>query len=89
MRLTEEGMKRRDALQALAQRHGIESLRQLCVLSGVAQSNLYSNFNGMYDISLKRMFKLANALHVDILEVVKAFYPEMYAENEANKIPVE
>ena len=42
-----------------------------------------------YDISIKRMFKLANAMNADIVDVIKAFHPDLYLENQANKFPVD
>lgn len=89
MKLTDEGIKRRDELLELAQKHGIVSLRQLCIKAGVESSNLYANFNGNYDISIKRMFKLANAMNEDIVEIIKAFHPTLYKENQECKLPVD
>ena len=89
MRLTGEGRKRKEAIMELASKRGISSLRQLCLKSGMESSNLYSNFNGSYDVSLKRIFKLANAMNEDVVNVIKALCPDAYAENQANILPVD
>lgn len=89
MKTTDSGALKKEALTILAQKHGVDNLHQLCEKAGVSQQNIYSNFNGKYDISIKRMFKLANAMNADIVEVIQALHPDLYAENQENKIPVE
>ena len=72
----------RDRLSQLANEHGVENLRQLSIKAGIHHSNLCSNLNGQYGMSIRRMFKIADALECDIVEVIKVLYPEEYAENQ-------
>lgn len=83
--MTEEFRQRKEGLEKLAMEHGIENLRQLSLKAGLKESNLYSNLNGTFGMSIKRMFRLANVIGVDIKEVIEVLYPEEYAENQ--KVP--
>jgi len=83
----------RNKIKVLINKYGIKSTRQLCLLSGITQSNLYSNLNGTYEISIKRMFALANTLGCPVDEVIEVFYPDLIQMNRElvseNKVPVE
>ena len=80
--MTDEAKVMRDRLETLAQKHGVENLRQLSIKAGIYQSNLCSNISGQYGMSIRRMFNIANALECDIVEVIKVLYPEEYTENQ-------
>lgn len=91
--MTDEANKIRDELLKLAQSHGVNSLRQLALRTGITNQNLYSNITGTYDCSIKRMFKMANVLGCDVMEIIKVFHPDLYEENQGivleKKLPVE
>ena len=76
------GQKNKDKLVELISSAGYTSVRQFCDDVGVDQSNLYTNLDGKWKMSLKRMFKIANHLGVPILEIIDIFYPEELAENQ-------
>lgn len=84
---------KRSKIKALVDKYGIKSTRQLCLLSGITQSNLYSNLNGTYEISTKRIFALANTLGCPVDEVIEVFYPDLIQKNrklvKENRVPVE
>ena len=61
---------------------GYKNVRQFCKDVGIDQSNLYSNLNGKWGMSIKRMFKIANSLKVPIADVIELFYPDDYYENK-------
>lgn len=88
--MTDESKALKERLMELAEKYGIKSIRQLSLSAGITNQNLYSNINGTYDISIKRLFKLASVMKCDISEVINVFYPELYAENQKEKnVPVE
>lgn len=83
---TEEAQRGKEKLDALIQGAGYSSFRQFCKDVGVDQSNLYCNFDGTYSISIKRAFKIANALRVPISQILEIFYPEECKENRLHCI---
>jgi len=93
--LTEDAKSKRNKLNKLVESYGHKSMRDVCVKAGISQANIYSNLIGRYDISIKRMFKLANVIGCDITEVIEIFHPELYAENQRivseslKEVPVE
>ncbi len=78
---SEEAQRGKEKLDILIKNAGYASFRQFCVDANIDQSNLYGNFDGTYNISVKRMFKLANLLNVPINQILEIFYPEEYQEN--------
>lgn len=79
---SEVGKRQKEALQKLILDAGYSNMRQFCKDLGVDQSNLYSNIDGTWGMSMKRMFKVANLLGVPILQIVEIFYPNELAENQ-------
>ena len=79
---SEVGKRQKEALQKLILDAGYCNMRQFCKDLGVDQSNLYSNIDGTWGMSMKRMFKVANLLGVPILQIVEIFYPNELAENQ-------
>lgn len=79
--MTDEARELREKLVKFSEKHGIKSVRQLCILSGIHESNLYTNINGTYGMSVSRLFKIANTAKCDILEVLELFYPELVQQN--------
>lgn len=72
----------KEKLEILIKEAGYTSFRQFCVDVGIDQSNLYTNLDGKWGMSVKRMFKIANLLGVSIMQILEIFYPEEMAENE-------
>ena len=79
---SEYGQKNKERLFELIQAAGYENYRQFCLDAGLNQSNLYSNLDGTWKMSIKRMFKVANLLGVSIMEILAIFYPEELEENQ-------
>lgn len=79
---SEQGKKNKEKLFKLAESAGYENIRQLSKDAGIDCSNLYSNLDGTWKMSIKRMFKIANILGVSINQIIEIFYPEEYAENQ-------
>lgn len=79
---SEQGKKNKEKLLKLAEAAGYENIRQLSKDAGIDCSNLYSNLDGTWKMSIKRMFKVANILGVSINQIIEIFYPEEYAENQ-------
>lgn len=61
---------------------GFKSLREFSKACGIEAGNICNNLNGRYDISIERMFVLANTLRVPIDMILEVFYPRELAENE-------
>lgn len=72
---------KRDRLEKLAIGAGFNSINHLATSCGISTSNIYTNFRGQWEMSIKRMFKLANACKVPIEVVIDIFYPELMQEN--------
>ena len=79
---TDLGKRNKEKLLSLVNAAGYDNFRQFCMDVNVDQSNLYSNLEGKWGMSVKRMFKIANLLHVDILQILEIFYTEAYEENK-------
>lgn len=78
---SEAGQWRKLKLETMIKDAGFDSIYQFSKEYGIDMSNLYSNLDGTWKMSLKRMFKIANALGVPIGQIIELFYPEEYAEN--------
>ena len=78
---SEQGQKNKEKLFKLIKAAGYENYRQFSKDVGIDCSNLYSNLDGTWKMSLRRMFKVANLLGVSITQIIEIFYPEEYAEN--------
>lgn len=74
---------RKSKLDILIANAGYESFRAFAKDVDVSAANLYSNLDTTYDISIKRMFKIAQVLNVPILQIIEIFYPEELAENQS------
>ena len=79
---TEEAQLGKSKLEELIKNAGYESIRQFCIDADIDQSNLYTNIDGKWGMSVKRMFKIANLLGVHINQILEIFYPKEYAENQ-------
>lgn len=87
--MTNEAIQKREELQRLMEVYGYKSIRKLCKEVGITAPNLYSNLTGRYKISMERMFKIANVLGCDVMEIIQIFYSDLYSENQkARKAPV-
>lgn len=73
---------RKEKLDKLVSDAGYESFREFSQDVGITAANLYSNLHGTWNMSMKRMFKVANTLNVPILQVIEIFYPEELKENQ-------
>lgn len=76
------GQRNKEELEKLVKNAGYDNIRQFCKDLGVDQSNLYSNLDGTWGMSMKRMFKVANLLGAPILQIIGIFYPNELAENQ-------
>lgn len=76
------GQRQKAELEKLVKDSGYENIRQFCKELGIDQSNLYSNLDGTWGMSMKRMFKIANLLGAPILQIIGIFYPNELAENQ-------
>lgn len=75
-------MTKKDKFELLVKSHGFVNVNQFSKEVGIATSNIYSNLdNGRWNMSITRMFKMANVLHCHIDEVISIFYPEEYLKN--------
>lgn len=79
---TDRGQKAKEQLLKLVQDKGYANLRQFCIALGLKLPNLYSNLDGTWDMSIKRMFRIANMLEVPIDTIIGIFYPDEFAENK-------
>lgn len=79
--MDESAKTKRDRLEKLAIGAGFNSINNLATSCGLSTSNIYTNFRGKWEMSVKRMFKLANACKVPIEVVIDIFYPELMEEN--------
>lgn len=79
----EESRKRKEIFEQMVKDAGFDNIRKFCKELGVDQSNIYSNLDGSFNISIKRMFKVANLLGVPIVQVIGLFYPDELAENQS------
>ena len=87
--MTNEAIQKREELQSLMEVYGYKSIRKLCREVGITAPNLYSNLTGKYKISMERMFKIANVLGCDVVEIIQIFYSDLYSENQqTKKVPV-
>lgn len=87
--MTNEAIQKREELQRLMEVYGYKSIRKLCREVGITAPNLYSNLTGKYKISMERMFKIANVLGCDVVDVIQVFYSDLYLENQqVKKVPV-
>lgn len=75
------GRERKEKFEAMVKSAGFDSIHQFSREYNIDMANLYSNLGGTWKMSLKRMFKIANALGVPIGQIIELFYPEEYAEN--------
>ena len=78
----EQSQKNKEKLLFLIKEAGYDNYRQFCKDIGLDQSNLYCNLDGTWNISVKRMFQIANHLGVHINQILEIFYPEEFAENQ-------
>ena len=87
--MTNEAIQKREELQSLMEVYGYKSIRKLCREVGITAPNRYSNLTGKYKISMERMFKIANVLGCDVVEIIQIFYSDLYSENQqTKKVPV-
>lgn len=80
---SEVGKKNKEIFEQLVKDAGYKNIRQFCKDVGVDPSNLYTNLDGSWKMSMKRMFKVANTLNVPILQIIAIFYPDELAENQS------
>ncbi len=73
--------QRKDKLNNLVANAGYKSFRSFAKDVGITSANLYSNIDGTYNMSMKRMFRVAEVLNVPILQIIDIFYPEELAKN--------
>lgn len=76
------GQKNKEKLIALITSAGYENIKQFCKDANLDQSNLYTNLDGTWKMSLKKMFKIANFLGVPIVQIIDIFYSEELEENQ-------
>lgn len=79
---SEQGQKNKEKLFELIKAAGYENYRQFSKDVGIDCSNLYSNLDGTWGMSIKRMFRIANLLGVPISQILEIFYSEEFAENQ-------
>ena len=75
--------ERKQKLDTLIAEAGYKSFRAFSKDVDITAANLYSNLDTTYDISIKRMFKIAQVLNVPILQIIDVFYPDELAENQS------
>lgn len=66
----------------MANKAGFKSIHQLCEAVGISEANLYTNLKGRFNMSVKRMFKIANILNCPVIKIIEIFYPNEIAENK-------
>lgn len=71
----------KEEFMAVVKSHGFKSMRQFCKEAEIDIGNLYKDFNGD-NMSIRRMFKVANVLGEPYTYVVRLFYPEECQEND-------
>lgn len=77
-------MTTKELFTKLVLKHGYSSLNQFYNENGLDHSNMSKRLIGQRQkIEISFMFKIANLLHEPIDVIVKIFYPDEYAENQA------
>lgn len=71
----------KERLVKLAKECGYENLHQVALATGIESGNLYSNISGKFDVSVKRMFIIANTFRRPVEDVMEVFYPEQLKKN--------
>ena len=78
-------MDKRERLFSMINEAGYSSVRSFCKKIGIQHPNLLSNLNGTYaNITVPRLFKIANGLGKPFDVILEIFYPELMEENKAN-----
>lgn len=80
---TKESQRRKTKFEKLVTDAGYKSMRAFAKDVGINVGNIYSNLDGTFGMSIKRMFKVANLLGVPVAQVIEIFYPTEYAENQS------
>lgn len=65
----------------MANKAGFDNIHQVCAAVGLNEANLYTNLKGKFNMSVKRMFEMANILHCPVIKVIEIFYPDEVAQN--------
>lgn len=61
---------------------GYDTMKEFAEYVGIDQSNIRKNIRGEERVQLARIFKYANALAVDVIELLWLFYGEEMEENK-------
>lgn len=77
----EEQAITKEKFDALVNKAGFKSRRELAISMGISYSGLENNLSGRYGLSVERAFDLANALKAPVSDVLEVFYPERCKEN--------
>jgi len=76
-------MTTKDMFNDLLKKKGYASLHAFCKDNQIDYGNMQKRVNGIRQkIEIGFMFKLANMLHVPVVEIIKIFYPDDYKENQ-------
>jgi hypothetical protein len=77
----DDSQLRKEAFETMVKDAGFDSIYQFSKEVGINMANIYSNLDGTWKMSIKRMFKIANTLGVPIGRIIEIFYPDEYEEN--------
>lgn len=77
---SKEVIARKEFLKA----HGYETLAAFATKVQDNSSNVLRVLKGIQKPELQKLFLWANALHVDIVDVLNLFYPKEMKENKEN-----
>lgn len=78
-------MADKDKFNELLKKKGYSSLHDFCLKNQIDYANMNKRVNGIRQkVEIAWMFKLANMLKVDIMEIITIFYPEEVKENKKN-----
>lgn len=75
-------MEIKEQFYGLIKEKGFTGLRDFARASGILASNIYSNLDGTYDLSINRAFVFAKVLKVPIDTILTIFYPDEMKELE-------
>lgn len=61
--------------------HGYDNIHQVAKAANINLSNLHTNLNSRWGISIKRAFQIANTMGVPVEEILELFYEDEYLRN--------
>lgn len=73
----------KELFMEMVNRAGFKSMRQFALKIGMSAQNLCDRISGRYAVSVPMMYVMANALGCTIDDMVRVFYPDLWAQNHS------